>query len=191
MITVATIRKIALALPGVVEKKGPPLELRIGKKVLARVDADAKTVKIAGVRQLIDLGRVYKAQIEKLLEQAWSANAPRDVVAKRMTEQRAERLSADTVRRVALALPNTRESSHFGGIPDFRVDGKIFATLDKEGTSTVLMWLSDERMEQLCRRRPRTYRVVGAGLRVFFETANAAELEPLLHEAYETTRTRP
>ncbi len=187
MITVATIRKIALALPGVVEKKGSPLEFRIGKKVLARIDAEAKTMKIIGVRQLIDLGRVYKAQLEKLLEQAWNANAPRDVVAERTPQ----RLNADTVRRYALALPNTRESSHFGGIPDFRVDGKIFATLDKEGTSTVLMWLSDERMEQLCRRRPRTYRVVGAGLRVFFENAKAAELEPLLHEAYEATRTRP
>jgi hypothetical protein len=191
MITVATIRKIALALPGVVEKKGAPLEFRIGRKVLARVDIVAKTVKIAGVRQAIGFGRVYKAQIEKLLEQAWNANAPRDVVAARTTQQRRQRLNADTIRRVALALPNTRESSHFGGIPDFRVDGKIFATLDKEGTSTVLMWLSAERMEQLCRSRPRTYRVVGAGLRVFFETAKVAELEPLLHEAYEATRTRP
>jgi hypothetical protein len=49
MITVATIRKIALALPGLVVKKGAPLEFRIGRKVLARVDIVAKTVKIAGV----------------------------------------------------------------------------------------------------------------------------------------------
>ena len=37
------------------------------------------------------------------------------------------RPSIDLVRRLALALPQTEESSHFG-TPDFRVRGRIFAT---------------------------------------------------------------
>ena len=36
--------------------------------------------------------------------------------------------SPDTYRRLALALPGAVESSHMGA-PDFRVDGRIFATL--------------------------------------------------------------
>jgi len=35
--------------------------------------------------------------------------------------------SLDLIRRLALALPETTESAHFG-TPDFRVGGKIFAT---------------------------------------------------------------
>jgi hypothetical protein len=41
------------------------------------------------------------------------------------------------VRRLALALPEVIESSHFD-VPDFRVRNKIFATLPKEGRVVVL-----------------------------------------------------
>ena len=37
-------------------------------------------------------------------------------------------MTPDDVRRLALALPETCESAHFGR-PDFRVRGKVFATL--------------------------------------------------------------
>lgn len=190
MISVATVRAIALALPGVVEKKGSPIEFCVGNEVLARVDAKAKTVEIAGVPEAIAFGRVYKFQIETLLGKAWKERAPRDVVAARTSKSRSSGLTADKVRRFALALPNTRESSHFGGFPDFRVDGKIFATLDKEGTHSVLMGLTEARMNEIYSRGPRTYRIVGAGLRVLFETARVAAFKRLLHEAYEATRTR-
>ena len=39
-------------------------------------------------------------------------------------------ISAEAVRRLALALPHTVESSHFAQ-PDFRVRNKIFATLPR------------------------------------------------------------
>jgi hypothetical protein len=39
-------------------------------------------------------------------------------------------ISAETVRRLALALPQTVESSHFAQ-PDFRVRNRIFATLPR------------------------------------------------------------
>jgi hypothetical protein len=40
-------------------------------------------------------------------------------------------------RRVALSMPEAAEGSHFGN-SDFRVNGKIFATLglEKEGTAS-------------------------------------------------------
>ena len=37
-------------------------------------------------------------------------------------------MSADTFRRIALSLPEASESAHMAH-PDFRVRGKIFATL--------------------------------------------------------------
>jgi hypothetical protein len=51
-------------------------------------------------------------------------------------------LSANTAdfRRIALSLPEATQGSHFGQI-DFRVDGKIFATLSlaKEGYGVLLL----------------------------------------------------
>ena len=43
-------------------------------------------------------------------------------------------------RRLALALPNTEEGSHFGNA-DFRVNGRIFATLslEREGYGVLLL----------------------------------------------------
>src|SRR4029079_7283254 len=38
-------------------------------------------------------------------------------------------MNADDFRRVALSLPEAAEAAHMGH-PDFRVSGKIFATLD-------------------------------------------------------------
>ena len=47
------------------------------------------------------------------------------------------RVTRAMVRRLALALPEAIESSHFDR-PDFRVRGKIFATLPKDGGAAVL-----------------------------------------------------
>ncbi|HEU0223754.1 MAG TPA: MmcQ/YjbR family DNA-binding protein [Paracoccaceae bacterium] len=40
--------------------------------------------------------------------------------------------SAETLRALALALPGAAESAHMGH-PDFRVQGRIFASLDRPG----------------------------------------------------------
>lgn len=49
-------------------------------------------------------------------------------------------MKAADFRRIALSLPEAVEGSHFGN-PDFRVDGKIFATLslEKEGYGVLLL----------------------------------------------------
>ena len=49
-------------------------------------------------------------------------------------------MTADDFRRLALNLPATVEGSHFQ-VPDFRVDGKIFATLayEKDGCGVLLL----------------------------------------------------
>jgi len=48
-------------------------------------------------------------------------------------------------RRIALSLPGTEESSHMGQ-PDFRVDGRIFATLAsaKQGYGNLMLTLEQQ-----------------------------------------------
>jgi len=64
-------------------------------------------------------------------------------------------------RKLALALPETEEKSHFGQ-PDFRVKGKIFAGLSPDGKRGTLK-LEPEVQSM----------VVGAKPRVFFPAAGA------------------
>ena len=52
-----------------------------------------------------------------------------------MTTRR--RITQELVRRLALAMPEACESSHFAR-PDFRVHNKIFATLPPDGQTVVL-----------------------------------------------------
>src|ERR1700712_4094465 len=49
-------------------------------------------------------------------------------------------MTAADFRRIALSLPGAEESSHMGS-PDFRVDGRIFATLahEKEGYGNLML----------------------------------------------------
>jgi hypothetical protein len=49
-------------------------------------------------------------------------------------------MTASDFRRIALSFPNTEESSHMGAA-DFRVDGRIFATLasEKEGYGNLML----------------------------------------------------
>jgi len=49
-------------------------------------------------------------------------------------------MTASDFRRIALSLPDTTEAAHFGN-PDFRVGGKIFATLslEREGYGVLLL----------------------------------------------------
>jgi len=55
-------------------------------------------------------------------------------------------VTAAQFRRLALSLPEAVEASHFGA-PDFRVAGKIFATLgyQKEGYGVLLLTPEDQR----------------------------------------------
>jgi hypothetical protein len=55
---------------------------------------------------------------------------------------------ADDFRRLALSLPGAIESSHMSH-PDFRVGGKIFATLSRDEEYGVVMLLPEEQKEFL------------------------------------------
>ena len=82
-------------------------------------------------------------------------------------------VSAATVRRLALSLPETAEAPHHD-MTSFRVAGKIFATMPPEG-GRVHVFVGDEEVDRLCRRVPgcgrgavvgeQTARLPGAALR--------------------------
>src|SRR5437773_10066186 len=62
------------------------------------------------------------------------------------------RITPALVRRLALALPEAFESSHFAR-PDFRVHNKIFATLPPDG-QTVVLRLSPANVDSLLSADP-------------------------------------
>ena len=69
-------------------------------------------------------------------------------------------MDADAVRRLALALPETEEKSHFG-TADFRVRNKIFATLPQDDRAVVK--LTREQQEMLTAAEPRIFQPVKGG----------------------------
>ncbi len=62
-------------------------------------------------------------------------------------------MTADGFRRLALTLPEAIESAHMGH-PDFRVGGKIFATLGYPDASRGMVKLSPEQQELFVRVAP-------------------------------------
>jgi len=69
-------------------------------------------------------------------------------------------MDADAVRRLALALPEAEEKSHFGTV-DFRVRKKIFATLPQDDRAVVK--LTHEQQEMLTAAEPRIFQPVKGG----------------------------
>jgi len=70
--------------------------------------------------------------------------------------------TAADFRRLALSLPETAEASHFNN-PDFRVAGKIFATLamEKDGFGTLM--LTPEQQAGMLEDAPDTFVPVKGG----------------------------
>jgi hypothetical protein len=56
-------------------------------------------------------------------------------------------------RRIALSLPGAEESSHMGS-PDFRVDGRIFATLASQKQGYGNLKLTPEQQQEFVREAP-------------------------------------
>jgi hypothetical protein len=71
-------------------------------------------------------------------------------------------MTADDFRRIALSLEGAEEGSHMGN-PDFRVDGKIFATLasEKQGYGNVKLTL--EQQEEFVAELPEVFVPVAGG----------------------------
>ena len=64
--------------------------------------------------------------------------------------------SADDFRRIALAFPGAEERAHMGH-PDFRVGGKIFATLHGAGKGTGAVMLLPEQQELAMAAEPEAF----------------------------------
>ena len=65
--------------------------------------------------------------------------------------------SADDFRRIALSFPGAEEKAHMGH-PDFRVGGKIFATLHATGTGTGMVALLPEQQELAMDAEPEAFK---------------------------------
>ena len=92
-----------------------------------------------------------------------------------------------TVRRLALALPETAEAPHFD-MTAFRVAGKIFATIPPEG-GRVHIFVSDEEVDAYCAEYPGVVEELWwgtkrRGCRVLLRGASAPLLRELLVEAW-------
>ncbi|MGC2271698.1 MAG: MmcQ/YjbR family DNA-binding protein [Candidatus Sulfotelmatobacter sp.] len=65
-------------------------------------------------------------------------------------------MTADDFRRLALALPETAESAHMDH-PDFRVRGKIFATLGYPSTGWGMVKLTPEQQHYFSQADPAVF----------------------------------
>ena len=65
-------------------------------------------------------------------------------------------MTADDFRRLALSLPEAVESSHMNH-PDFRVRGKIFATLSPPGGDWGMVKLTPEQQEAFVSAEPAVF----------------------------------
>jgi hypothetical protein len=71
-------------------------------------------------------------------------------------------MTADDFRRLALSFPETSESDHMGH-PDFRVAGKIFATLAHPDRDWAMVKLTPEQQEEIVRTDPAAFKPVKGG----------------------------
>jgi hypothetical protein len=98
-------------------------------------------------------------------------------------------MTAADFRRISLTMPEATEGSHFGNA-DFRVDGKIFATLalEKEGFGVLL--LSPEQQAGMVEDAPGVFSPVTGGwgrkgaTRVRLASVPSAILEAALRTAW-------
>ena len=71
-------------------------------------------------------------------------------------------MTAATLRRIALGLPEAVEGSHFGNA-DFRVGGKIFATLSLESKGYGVLLLTPEQQAGMVEDEPEIFSPVPGG----------------------------
>lgn len=65
-------------------------------------------------------------------------------------------MTADEFRKMALSLPDAVEASHMGH-PDFRVGGKIFATLGYPGNGWAMVKLTSEQQKAFVEEEPKVF----------------------------------
>jgi hypothetical protein len=98
-------------------------------------------------------------------------------------------MTANEFRRMALSLPEAIEAVHMGH-PDFRVGGKIFATLGYPGREFAMVQLTPEQQELFLRTESKTFRPVPGGwgrkgsTHVLLKTAKKTAVHEALRVAY-------
>jgi hypothetical protein len=101
-------------------------------------------------------------------------------------------MTADTFRRLALELEEALEGAHMGH-PDFRVAGRIFASIHA-GDATGMVQLAPEEQVALVAEQPRAFSPAagawgrGGSTIVHFAEADVATVRSALVLAYQRTR---
>jgi hypothetical protein len=99
-------------------------------------------------------------------------------------------MTASEFRRLALSLPEAIEAAHMGH-PDFRVAGKIFATLGYPRTRFGVVMLTPEQQELFVRTEPKTFAPVPGGwgkqgsTHVLLRTARKTAVREALNVAWQ------
>lgn len=98
-------------------------------------------------------------------------------------------MTPDSFRRLALSFPETSEGSHMDH-PDFRVGGRIFATLFGAGDDSGVLILSPREQSEFVAAHPGTFEPVkgGWGLKgctvVKLKPARVAAVKPAMEAAW-------
>jgi hypothetical protein len=104
-------------------------------------------------------------------------------------------MTADGFRRLALSLPGAEERQHMGH-PDFRVGGKIFATLFAPGPEWGMVKLTPEQQQAFVDSAPAVFTPVkggwgrGGATNVRLSRATVKALRPALFTAWRNTAPR-
>jgi hypothetical protein len=105
-------------------------------------------------------------------------------------------MTADAFRRAALALPGAMESAHMQH-PDFRVEGKIFATLGSPDAAWGMVKLPPDEQQKLVEAMPDAFApAAGAWGRQGSTLVRLAKAKPqvlthALEMAWRLTQTKP
>ena len=98
-------------------------------------------------------------------------------------------MTAAEFRQIALSLPETVESSHINH-PDFRVRGKIFATLGYPNDRFGVVVLTPDAQQELMGRYPKVFSAVSGewgrrgSTQVLLQASNRHVLEPAMKCAW-------
>jgi len=98
-------------------------------------------------------------------------------------------VTANDFRELALSFPEAAESAHVGH-PDFRVRGKIFATLGHPGDSFGVLMLTPDAQQEAIGRHPEVFDSVAGGwgrrgsTQVRLSAARPEQLRPWMELAW-------
>ncbi len=104
-------------------------------------------------------------------------------------------MTAGDFRRIALSFPETMESAHMDH-PDFRVGGRIFATLGYPDTGVGMVKLFPDQQEEFVRAEPKVFAAVKGGwgrrgsTHVRLKAAKKASVQRALAAAWRNTAPR-